>query len=301
MKQTGLSAIFSLLALSPMAAMAHADEVQYSGAPMVTLYGLPNFAGRKVVLRADNRKLKNLDFAAKAMSMKVSGGRWEVCDRKHYKGACEVFGPGDYNLGRPGWSQKIKSVRRFDNDRPEIVLFSLPNMGGEHHSWTRNFSRAKDFLSRASVRSVKVKGGAWTLCDRSKGKGHCETIDEDVRDLAVFQLGGRLFSVFRAKDWNEQNGIYQGSDAYGPGSSMYGQGQNGTDSAHGGVEGQGTVFFARPAWRGRPVSSRRYDRNGVTQADADAFCRAVGLGRAVYFDETRQSAQPFLADVLCLR
>ncbi len=72
------------------------------------------------------------------------------------------------------------------------------------------------------------------------------------------------------------------------------------------MQGRSTVFFARPSMRGSDVAATR------TRA-ADEFCRRVGLGGAVFFDQSEQSSRavdldgryvgnaPVLRDVLCRR
>jgi hypothetical protein len=72
------------------------------------------------------------------------------------------------------------------------------------------------------------------------------------------------------------------------------------------VEGWTVVFFPRPTLRGWPVAAWR-------RGAADAFCRAQGLGPAVYFDQggrapdalepdgRRVGDGPVLRDVVCRR
>ncbi len=396
--------VLTAAALVASAAASRADEVQYTGTPGVTLYSLPNYAGRRVLLRTDTPKLKKLGFAATAMSMKVSGGRWEVCDGNRYAGTCEVFGPGNYSFGLFNWGGKIKSVRRLRPGTPVITLFARPNMRGEHHSWAGSVPRIKDFATNDFAQSAKVESGAWVLCENSQGKGRCETVRSDVPNLASIGLAGAVSSLYRAADWPEETYADGGNGApgYGYGGGNYDSGyaritlfegydfsgpritfeheeadlrgtgfsnrarsarleggawelcdgagftktcrvlrhdENdlgviGLDSlvtslrplraAHGprrtgagrGVEGERTVFFADPQWRGQPVASALYRRGGDAQAAANAFCRTNGLRQAVYFDEARSYAAPVflgdrqrarrigqrrLVDVLCLR
>ena len=406
MKHTALL-FLTLLALTASAAASRADEVQYSGPPGVTLYSMPHYAGRRVVLRTDTPKLKKFGFAAVAMSMKVSGGRWEVCDGNRYSGTCEVFGPGDYSFGIFNWGNKIRSVRKLRPGTPVITLFARPGMRGEHHSWAGSVPRIKDFATNDFAQSVKVEGGAWVLCENSQGKGRCEMVRSDIPNLASIGLAGAVSSLYRASDWRRDD--YAGGPddpGYGPGYGYGGQdydagyaritlfegydftgpritfdreeadlrrigfsnrassarieggawelcdgagftkscrvlrrdvrnlgvigldslvtslrpvddGLPGRRAGNGrGVEGERTVFFAEPLWRGQPVASALYRHGGDAQAAANAFCRTKGLRQAVYFDEARSYAAPVflgsrqrarqggqlrLVDVLCLR
>ena len=303
----------AITALVAGAASARADAVQYSGTPGVTLYSLPGFAGRQVLLRADTPKLKKLGFAARAMSMKVAGGRWKVCDGNRYSGTCEVFGPGNYTFAVFHWAGKIKSVRRFRPGTPVITLFARPGMNGEHHSWAGSVPRLKDFATNDFAQSAKVTGGAWVLCEDSQGKGRCETVRGDIPDLNAIGLAGAVSSLYRASEWpadrfDDGSG---GGSGYGYDDSGYARTNDGR-----GFDGERTVFFVSPQWRGQPVASALYRHSGDAQAAANAFCRSNGLRQAVYFDEARSYAAPVflgnrqrarqggqrrLVDVLCLR
>ncbi len=222
--------ISGALALTFGALAANADDVETSGSPGVTLYSFPNYGGRSVVLNRDTPKLKKLGFAANAMSMKVSGGRWEVCTGNRYNGPCEVFAPGSYKFGLFNWGNKIKSVRRIGAGTPTITLFSRPNMKGEKHIYARSVPRIKDIATNDFAQSVRVKGGNWVLCENSDGKGKCETIHNNVPNLASIGLGGAVSSLYQASEW--RNDSY-GGDGYG-GSGYTGGGSGSGDYRNGG-------------------------------------------------------------------
>jgi Beta/Gamma crystallin len=404
----------------------HADDVEHAGgAPGVTLYSFPNYSGRRVVINRDTPKLKKLNFATTAMSMKVSGGRWEVCENNQYNGACEVFGPGQYTFGVFNWGNKIKSVRRVRSGTPTITLYSKENMQGQKHTYAGSMPRIKDFAINDFAQSVKINGGEWVLCENSGGKGKCETVRNNITALRSIGLGGAISSLYPASEWqtSDLDGGGYGGAGYGSGGSGYGsnderyynngnrrgnarypqlvlfegygftgqrmtldresadlrdtyfsnrassvritagawelcdgaeftktcrvvdrdvdnladigldslitsvrpianrnrnggEGRNGRRTDRNGYEGQRTVFFAEPAVRGEPVANCLYGNTQCGAPAANAYCRSVGLGRAVYFDKaqsyrapyllgerriTRRPGQQRLIDVLCSR
>lgn len=238
------------LALSLSAISTSADEVEHAGgptgAPAVTLYSFPNYSGRNVLLNRDTPKLKKLGFAANAMSMKVSGGKWEVCDGNRYNGTCEVFGPGKYTFGIFNWGNKIKSVRRLRTGTNTITLYGRENMKGEHHTYAASVARIKDFAVNDFAQSAKVNGGSWVLCKDSNGKGTCEAINHDVPALRTIGLAGAVSSVYRDSDWNN------GREDSGYGNS-YGAGYGG---GYGAGSGSGSRYGSDGYRNG---GGRRYD------------------------------------------
>ncbi len=199
---------------------AHADDVETVGTPGLTLYSMPNLGGRSVQIARDTPKLKPLGFAGTAMSMKVTGGQWEVCDGNQYRGTCEVFGPGEYHFGLFNWGNKIKSVHRVRRGTALITLFAGANMQGKSHTYANTMPRIKDFATNDFAHSAKVTGGEWVLCADSGGKGKCETIRRDVPRLATIGLAGSISSLYRAADWRDSSlsGGEYGSDGYTDGS-----------------------------------------------------------------------------------
>ncbi len=211
------------LSLSAMAPPAAADDT----AAGLSLYAFPNQAGPTITLIRDTPKLKKLGFSSRAMSMKVNAGRWEVCTGKSYHGACEVFGPGVYNFSIFNWGNKIKSVRRIRPGTPTITLFAQTGMKGQKHTYAKSVGRLKDITQNSIANSVKVRGGAWVLCENSKGKGNCETVDRDVTNIRRIGLSGAVLSLYTGDDWARNQYSDNGGAAYGGGLAGGNGGYNG--------------------------------------------------------------------------
>lgn len=202
------------------------------------------------------------------------------------------------------------------------------------------------FAERALSAQVR---GTWRLCEGGGYRNRCETLDADVRDLSTLGLAGRVGSVrlvaeaaLRPTD----------SDPAYPPPPYALPPDRPPPSAHlrpedsprayarpdrprledpppaadappyawpapaavdapppipGPSEGRTAVFISRPTLGGRQVSAA-----GAVD-DADALCRALGFGRAAYFDDDVRAPRsvdvhgrpvgegPVLGDLLCRR
>lgn len=80
------------------------------GVGQVTLYEHSNFRGRAVTL--DRRAERLEGFRNAASSAVITGGSWELCDRREFSGRCVVLGPGRYpSLGSMGMNDNVSSLR----------------------------------------------------------------------------------------------------------------------------------------------------------------------------------------------
>lgn len=77
----------------------------------VELFAESGFNGERFALRGE---ANNLDgrFNDRAHSMIVYGGMWEVCVDADYRGACAVYGPGEYPQLH-GFDGRVSSLRRI--------------------------------------------------------------------------------------------------------------------------------------------------------------------------------------------
>ena len=78
----------------------------------ITLYGQEDFRGRSFTTEAPVRNLERVNFADRASSAIVRGGRYEICDGRGFEGKCMVLRPGQYpSLAAMGMNDSITSVR----------------------------------------------------------------------------------------------------------------------------------------------------------------------------------------------
>lgn len=133
-----------------------------------------------------------------------------------------------------------------------------------------------------SVRSIRVRSGAWQLCSLRNYAGTCITVIASTPDL-----GNRLGMLRRLGSMRPV-----ASPPVPPG----GGGRS--------LRGMGAEFFPAPANRngGRVLSCR----NGGSTANcaartADQFCRSAGWNGSAHESQQSEGRRVYLADVLCVR
>jgi hypothetical protein len=80
--------------------------------PSATLYERPGFGGRALDVRGAIRNLQGDGFNDLTMSIRVSGGRWQICDNEDYRGRCEIIERSIDRLG-PGLANRVSSIRPY--------------------------------------------------------------------------------------------------------------------------------------------------------------------------------------------
>lgn len=172
------------------------------------------------------------------------------------------------------------------------TLYELPNFEGRSITITQGSSDLGDYKWNDRAQSAKFNG-PWRACEHDGFEGRCQTIRGEVADLTTYGLLAQISSM-------EPAGAPRPQPGPGPRPSP-GDGWGRFDAR--GVEGNRTVFFARPTVRGMDLAAG--DRN------ADTFCRRQGLGDAVWFDDSERARQaigpegqttgrsPIIRDLLC--
>ena len=116
-----------------------------------------------------------------------------------YGGRCQVFTGSEPDLrGRGGWNDEISSIRRVRGGgrtgvRPpagerQIVLYDRVGYRGSSRSLEGPMSSLGSFGPR--VRSVRIMGGRWQLCDGTRWRVRCITVSVSVPDVGRFELKG---------------------------------------------------------------------------------------------------------------
>src|SRR5689334_625554 len=85
----------------------------------LTLFGQPNFNGRR--LRANDAvvNLANSGFNDRAQSVVVREGVWQLCDDAYFRGRCVTLEPGRYaSLREIGLDKRISSAREVSDWGP---------------------------------------------------------------------------------------------------------------------------------------------------------------------------------------
>ena len=81
-------------------------------ATTITFYQQDGFGGRWFSTDREIRNFRRFGFNDVANSVKVRGGRWEVCTAPRFEGRCVVLRRGDYpSLREAGLEERISSAR----------------------------------------------------------------------------------------------------------------------------------------------------------------------------------------------
>lgn len=158
------------------------------------------------------------------------------------------------------------------------TLYELPNFQGTSVTITQSAPDLGRWRFNDRARSARFEG-RWLICEHDDFKGRCQEVRGDVPDLNQYRLAEQISSLEPAGGPRPPGGGYPGGGF--PGGGYPGGGYPGGGAR--GVEGARTVFFARPAVRGVDVAAGG--------RGADVYCRAQGLGPAVWFDSSERASQ----------
>jgi hypothetical protein len=80
--------------------------------PTLTLFLEPNFRGRSFQAQREVRNLVDVGFNDMTASIRVSGGRWQVCTDKNFRGQCMVITRDTSELAT-NFMRQISSIRPY--------------------------------------------------------------------------------------------------------------------------------------------------------------------------------------------
>jgi hypothetical protein len=80
--------------------------------PTVVLFQDPDFRGRSFSTQREVRNLVDVGFNDMAASIRVSGGRWQVCTDKNFRGQCLII-TRDTNQLATNFIRQISSIRPY--------------------------------------------------------------------------------------------------------------------------------------------------------------------------------------------
>ncbi|HEY7498857.1 MAG TPA: beta/gamma crystallin-related protein [Vicinamibacterales bacterium] len=199
------TALVTLVALAVYVAMSLDDppaaQDRRVGSVGITVFEDTGFRGKSATFRDDVPDLRTFNLNDRISSFRVARGEmWEVCLHVEYGGRCQVFTGSEPDLHRrSGWNDEISSIRRVragggrtgvrpPSSERQIVLYDRVGFRGSSRSLDGPMSSLGSFGSR--VRSVRVMGGRWELCDGTRWSDRCITVSESVPDVGRFDLKG---------------------------------------------------------------------------------------------------------------
>jgi len=146
------------------------------------------------------------------------------------------------------------------------TLYDQPNFQGNSVTITQSAADLGKWRFNDRAQSARFEG-RWLICEHDDFKGRCQEVRGEIPNLHTLGLMAQVSSM---------------EPAGRPGGGGY-PGGGGWQGGSRGVDGARTVFFARPTVRGVDVAAG--------ERGANAFCRAQGLGGAVWFDSSDRASQ----------
>lgn len=145
----------------------------------ITFYERRDFRGRSITADAPVRNFERSDFDDRASSAVVSGGPWEVCDERGFRGKCVVLRPGRYSSFREmGLNNSISSARpaqppQGPGSAGQLTLYEHSAFRGQSLTVDRARRNFERLGINNSASSAVVTGEAWELCDGPAFTGRC--------------------------------------------------------------------------------------------------------------------------------
>ncbi|MBL4616854.1 MAG: hypothetical protein JKY46_04100 [Robiginitomaculum sp.] len=207
-----IKAATGLFIATALSLPANADQPIRSPEPIaeITLFTGTGNSGRSQRFRSDQRDLSSSRFSDKAQSILVNGGQWELCQNNRYRGRCEVFSPGQYNLRALGWGSTISSLRQLQSNADTITLYSEPDFKGYSRTYARKMDKLKNYGFIGKTASLRITGGIWKICTNSGMSGICQLIDRDYSELQSINMDYRIAAIApqseRIGAYNPDNG-----------------------------------------------------------------------------------------------
>lgn len=183
----------ALLALA--AGASSAQETRHDEAGL-TLYSEAQYGGLHATLAGDAPTIDSLGANVQITSVRVGNpaASWELCEEANYGGRCVIVPSSQPNLARSGWIGRVRSARRiYGTANPSatyslsgVELFGEPQFGGRPNAISANQRSLGD--GTVQVRSLRVRGGTWELCENASFRGRCVLVAGDIPDVRAVGL-----------------------------------------------------------------------------------------------------------------
>ena len=194
--------MLELLTFLLISSAAVPEQARQERSVGVTVFADPDYRGQSATFRDDIPDLRRFDLNDRISSLRIARGEtWEACVDVDFGGPCLVFSGAEADLRRrSGWNDEISSLRRVRNGgrgrsgvrppigRPQIALYDRAGFKGSSRELSGPMSSLGSFGNR--VRSVRLMGGRWELCEGTRWSGACVTVTESVNDVRRFGLHG---------------------------------------------------------------------------------------------------------------
>jgi hypothetical protein len=161
----------------------------------ITLYEHDNYGGRGWTFADDEPDLARYDLADRISSLRVNGGRWNVCVDANYSRCREITGNVP-RLRDVGLNDRISSLQEIGS-RPggpglpggplgRAVLYEDVNFGGRSIVVDGPVRNLGELGFNDRMTSLRLPPGeSWVICSDANFQGRCATVSGDVPSVPV--------------------------------------------------------------------------------------------------------------------
>jgi hypothetical protein len=292
--------ILAALVAAAAAGLALPAQAQAQRQFSLTLYDQPDYRGGSVTFYGDNANIGSTGFTARARSAQVRG-EWRLCEGGGYRNRCEVLSANVRDLSAYGLAGRVGSAQLLSGSAAIDPPRSEPRYPGADRD---TYGQAPSPYPAPAYPDQRYAPPAPYAGPYGPAPYPADRSERDASDYAPPAVdapprgGPDRFADRDAPYAGAQ--APRGEGGYPP--APYASNDFGDDRA----EGRTAVFFANPRLRGQEISA-------WSGRAADGFCRAQGLGTAIYFDQSQRARRaadldgrpvgegPVLRDVLCRR
>jgi hypothetical protein len=173
----------------------------------ISVYSQPNFTGRSWVFSNDVRDLSELGLRTYIGSVRVYGGRWQVCGQTDFRD-CQAITQDIADIRAVGLNGRILSVREGGNwgggssgpggrgggrgaggpygpgGSAPVILFSEQEFEGPSLEVRDEIRNLTDLGFNDAAVSIRVFRGRWQICEHADFRGYCEVLSNSFGRLS---------------------------------------------------------------------------------------------------------------------
>lgn len=199
-----------------------------NGHDWLTFFDETDFNGRQVRVDGNSSTLGEFNFNDWASSLRIGGGRWEICEDGDYRGRCQTVDTDVANLASLSLNNAVSSVRlisaseygaysdgksgseshgdwwardrnsRWDqwesNETYRADVFEDTDFRGDHHEFNGAIPNMTQSGFNDTISSFRLEG-RWQVCEDVNFAGNCEVFRFDEENLVPSGWNDRISSM----------------------------------------------------------------------------------------------------------
>lgn len=162
-----------------------------------TLYSDSNYRGNSFHFEKSVDNLISYGADNSGSSITVRKGIWELCDGSGFRPPCRVIRGDIDNLDRYGFNDRISSLRRLKEPRPNtgIQVYADADFRGYEWQFTQNVPSLDRFFLSNQISSFRIYNGEWEACLGENYTGSCYRFVGDEKNLDHLNINDRIRSL----------------------------------------------------------------------------------------------------------